>query len=158
MNIVQVFGLPRSGTNLLEYIIIHYFNIKYENLYQICEIKYKNYFKKEIALKHCKPFIKDNKIIIIYRELYLENISSNNYYHNINNKKQVHEDYLKSIDSFKNNKKCLIIKYEELVKNPKEIINSIEKFLLKKSNCYSLPKFRLDKSGGKNLTKEYFKK
>jgi hypothetical protein len=88
-NSVQVFGLPRSGTNLLEYMIRNYFNIEYNNLYKICDIQIYNKFKKINALKHSKPFIDNNKIIIIYKEEYLKSKSAIHYFKDYNTQKNV---------------------------------------------------------------------
>lgn len=153
-NSVQVFGLPRSGTNLIEYIIRYYYNIDYYNIYNICkEINYKHYYNKKIAIKHLYPFIDNNKIIIIFREKYLENKSSTLYYNNLKDKKNIYEKYLSKIKKNKDNKNCLIIKYEELYSNPEKILRKMDIFLNKKSISYKLPEYKCDRSGGKKLTK-----
>lgn len=157
-NEFQVFGLPRSGTNLIEYILIHYFDLNYKNIY--CEknntsMKLYNCDKK-YAIKHQIPFINNNKIIIIYKELYLKNISSNNYFDNYSTKQQTYHEYLNYIERFKNNASVLIIKYEELIKLTKENIIKMELFIGKKSKQYKLPKYKLNKDGGQTCSKELF--
>lgn len=86
----------------------------------------------------------------------MENISSNRYFKDSIVKKNVYNDYLKIIESFKNNKDCFIIKYEDIIEDPAKIILNIDLFLKLKSNCYILPKYRLDFSGGRGFTDEYF--
>ena len=57
-NEFQVFGLPRSGTNLIEHMLLYYFELNYKGLY--CEknntlIKSCNSHGK-YAIKHQFPF------------------------------------------------------------------------------------------------------
>jgi hypothetical protein len=158
-NEFQVFGLPKSGTNLIEYILLHYFELNYKNIY--CEknntlIKSFNSNGK-YAIKHQFPFIDNNKIIIIYKELYLENISSNGYFDNYLTKQQIYHEYLNYIEQFKNNANVLIIKYEELIELTKKNIIKIELFIGKKSKQYDLPKYQMNKDGGQTCSKKMFK-
>jgi hypothetical protein len=160
-NEFQVFGLPRCGTNLIEHILIYYFELNYKNIY----CKKQNVFYKststnsdgEYALKHQIPFIDNNKIIIIYRELYLENISSNSYFDNNLTKQSIYHEYLNYIDKLKNNSSVLIIKYEDLIQFTDENIIKMELFIGKKSKYMGLPKYKLNKDGGRTCSKDLFK-
>lgn len=72
MNDVQVFGLPRSGTNFIEWSLKNNFiDVKYSNLYEEkknIDIKMLQKFK-DMAVKHQYPSFKySNKIIVIYKE------------------------------------------------------------------------------------------
>jgi hypothetical protein len=133
-NIIQVYGLPRSGTNLIEYIIQKYYGIKYDNIYKLnYEIAYKSYIKKKMAIKHLLPVIDNNKIIIIYKKEYLKNKSSSTYYKNNQQKKEIYNFYIKYIKKYENNKDCFIIVYEDLLNNTRKILEDLDLFIGKKS-------------------------
>lgn len=69
-NTIQVFGLPRSGTNFLEWSIIEYFDgIKYVNIYEICDVSGLNIFGNNAAVKHSLPKLKySDHIVVIYKD------------------------------------------------------------------------------------------
>lgn len=47
---IEIFGLPRSGTNYLQFMVRQNFACHYENKYD-----FNTYLRKKTALKHCKP-------------------------------------------------------------------------------------------------------
>ena len=70
LNTIQVFGLPRSGTNFLEWSIVNYIdNIDYENKYQACDVMGLKKYGKRISLKHSLPTHNHSKyVIVIYKD------------------------------------------------------------------------------------------
>ena len=67
-NKVQVFGLPRSGTNFIEWTLQNNFNITYNNLYDVCNTVGLNEFGQRNALKHNYPILdRCDFAIVIYK-------------------------------------------------------------------------------------------
>lgn len=70
-NTLQVFGLPRSGTNFVEWCIVNYFDdVKYKNVYKPCNVEgIKRYRPNPDAYKHSYPTLGEEKgVIVIYKK------------------------------------------------------------------------------------------
>jgi len=69
-NLVQVFGLPRSGTNFIEWTLNNnFYGINYINLYQKCNTKGLSEYRKHVALKHSYPTLDySDYAIVIFKE------------------------------------------------------------------------------------------
>jgi len=126
-NTIQIFGLPRSGTNFLEWSIIEYFdNIKYENKYKICDVEGLNRYNHIIALKHSFPTLDHSDYIIVIYKDFEKWSKSYKKWSKQEPKKEIWENYLNTANKI-DNKRCLIISHEELVYNYEEIIKKISK-------------------------------
>ena len=131
-NTIQVFGLPRSGTNFLEWSIIEYFDgIKYVNIYEICDVSGLNIFGNKAAVKHSLPKLKySDHIVVIYKDFERWSKSYKKWSKR-EPKKEIWEKYLKKSSEI-DVKRCLIISHDELVSNYKET-------LIKISRKFNLP-------------------
>ena len=71
-NDIQVYGLPRSGTNLLEWSIVNYFEgVVYKNKYKVCDVEGLVKYGENIAAKHSYPsFEFSDKVVVIYKEFH----------------------------------------------------------------------------------------
>jgi len=126
-NTIQVFGLPRSGTNFLEWSIVEYFDsIIYENKYQTCDIEGLNKHNKLIALKHSYPSLDNSDYVIVIYKDFEKWSKSYKKWSKREVKKEIWENYL-NITNKIDNKRCLIISHDELVYNYEEIIKKISK-------------------------------
>ena len=151
-NDIQVYGLPRSGTNLLEWSLVNYFeDIVYENKYKVCDVegifKYGNY----IAAKHSYPsFEFSDKVVVIYKEFHKWEKSYKKWAKD-SPKKQVWENYIKKSESLDTNR-CIIISHKELNNNFEVTLKKIsDKFGFKLKNIeLSKPKNYMNRGGAKS--------
>jgi len=150
-NTVQIYGLPRSGTNFLEWTLKEYFkDIKYENFYEKCDVEKLNIFNKTVAIKHTYPSFKfSDKIIVIYKDFNKWNKS----YRKWSNKDgimEIWENYLNKSKEL-NSENCIIISHDELYRNYKNSINLFSKKFNLEVNEKEilLPKNRFNKGGSK---------
>lgn len=67
-NKIQVYGLPRSGTNFLEWSLVNNFkNLEYKNYYSKPDIK--EIPRTKVAIKHNFPNLHDSQFcIVIYKD------------------------------------------------------------------------------------------
>jgi len=126
-NTIQVFGLPRSGTNFLEWSIVEYFdNIKYENNYKVCDVEGLNKHNKHVALKHSLPTLKYSDYIIVIYKNFERWSKSYKKWSRESPKKKIWENYLESAHKL-DSERCLIILHEELFINYEDTIKKISK-------------------------------
>jgi hypothetical protein len=151
-NTIQVFGLPRSGTNFLEWSIVEYFDdIIYENKYQICDVEGLNKYDRLIALKHSYPSLDNsNYVIVIYKDFEKWSKSYKKWSKKLP-KKEIWEKYLKKSNEI-DVKRCLLISHDELFSNYKEILIKISrKFNLQLKNKPIIkPEGYFNKEGAKS--------
>lgn len=150
-NTVQIYGLPRSGTNFLEWTLKEYFkNIKYKDFYGKCDVKQLNIYNKNVAIKHCYPSFKfSDKVIVIYKDYEKWNKSYRNWSHK-NGIIEVWENYLKKSKELDSDN-CIIISHDELYCNYKNSINLFSKKFNLELNEKEilLPKNRFNKGGSR---------
>lgn len=157
---IQIWGLPRTGTNYLEYLIINNVNCTYINSHK----KLSDYFKynSKVALKHTKPSNTHSKYHIILLK------TSGNFIKSFTKWKKcsVNEaiitykkaicDYIKFYNE--NKDQCVIVFHEDLINNEKLFISKIiHKFNLRQrsKDIISIDK-RMDKSGGEGYTNKKY--
>jgi hypothetical protein len=70
-NLIQVYGLPRSGTNFVEWTLQKYFSqINYQNIFlNETDIPKLKKYQNKIALKHSYPNLNHSEYAIIICEL-----------------------------------------------------------------------------------------
>tara|TARA_Y100001972_G_C7645185_1_gene324196 strand:+ start:397 stop:870 length:474 start_codon:yes stop_codon:yes gene_type:complete len=142
-NDIQVFGLPRSGTNFIEWSLKNNFkNIFYNNLY----MDYKN---KQISVKHYFPsFIYSDYVIIIYKEYnpWLISMKKDGKHPS---EWPEYEQFLKVANSLPKDK-TIIIEHTWAVENYFQLLDLIsEKFNFELIDNPTQPKYRLNKLGAK---------
>lgn len=153
----RVYGLPRSGTNFLEYLIRNNTDLEYKNEFGISP-----YFGKYSAIKHCKPKDDDKDLyILIFKNKNNFTISYNKW------RKTPKDKILKMYDIamndyvefYKNNKnKTVIIAYEQLIGNEIKLLNHLStEYGVGLTKDIDIPKKRMDKSGGKGITGAEFR-
>lgn len=121
-NTIQVYGLPRSGTNFLEWTLMEYFkNFNYKNFYKKCDVKHLNIYNKKVATKHSYPsFEFSDKIIVIYKDYDKWNKSYRKWSNN-NGSMEIWKNYLNKSKEL-NSDNCIIISHDELYNNYKNNI------------------------------------
>lgn len=152
-NLIQVYGLPRSGTNFVEWTLVNNFvDLKYKNIYlpsgdENIPPVVSSVRKGKIALKHSYPSLQYSKYaIVIYKEWDPFSISFKKWA-NRSCPIDQYEKYLniaKSLDS----KRCLFIEHSLAHNNYNSFVDKIsEKFKVKKNNVIKKPLNRLNKAG-----------
>ena len=162
MKKIWVFGLQRSGTNFLEYLIRKNLNVSYETEY--CDNEYIG--KIHDSLKHSKPKLGDDidYYILIFKlkPNFVE--SFNKWRIGTGAKIKINPDVLYDkmvkdyIDFYnKNREKCILVLYEDLYGNEGEFINFVsDKFTIDVNGEIDIPKNRMGRNGGGTTTKESF--
>ena len=149
-NTIQVFGLPRSGTNFIEWSIQQYLQgIFYENKYQPCNVPWLCEYGKNVALKHSFPNLNHSEYaIIIYK-----NFASWKKNYNIRCRRNTitQEEFNSYIDiSFTLPfDKVITINHEYACMNYQEVIRNISDFfnIPLKSNKIVQPNGYMDRAG-----------
>lgn len=158
---IQVYGLPRSGTNYLEYLIRNNIDCNYTNEYKENSPYFE--FRTKVALKHTKPdeSYADYHVIILKKSGNFINSYVNwkkcNRNEAIETYKKAINDYLKF---YKDNiNSCIIIFHEDLINNENIFIEKLkDKFNLKqKTNEIICTEKRMNKSGGKGVINQEYK-
>lgn len=124
-NDIQVYGLPRSGTNLLEWSLVNNFkDVVYENKYKVCDVEGIFKYGKYIAAKHSYPsFEFSDKVVVIYKEFHKWEKSYKKWSKQTP-EKQVWENYIKKSESLDTDK-CIIITHKELNNDYQNTLNKI---------------------------------
>lgn len=159
---VRIYGLPRSGTNFLEYLIRNNTDCIYEYDYK----KGDEYlgWSSEIAIKHCCPNDDDNLdiylIIVKNKSSFIESYKKwdkYNYSHrDISNMyEKAIDDYIKFKQDYPS--KVEIIPYEKLVGNEAKYLKILSyKFGFNINDKIDIPKKKMSRDGGISLTKKVF--
>ncbi len=151
-NDVQVFGLPRSGTNFIEWSLQNNFkNLSYKNIYT-------NFNNNQISVKHDLPsFTYSNYVIVIYKEynLWIASMKKDN--KNPSNFPEYKKFLQTSNDLPKN--KTIIVEHTWAVKNYFKMLDLIsKKFNFELIDNLIQPKYKLNKGGShSSQTNELFK-
>lgn len=137
-NIIQIYGLPRSGTNFLEWSIQTYFNTDYTNVRQVCDVKGLPEYGIEVALKHSYPsLLHSDYCIVIYKELHKWKDSvqrrgvARGY--KITNEvcETVYHNYLRVANSL-DKSKSIVVKHEDACREYESLIKTV-------SNKFNIP-------------------
>lgn len=155
----MIYGLPRSGTNFLEYLVRNNIQCKYETKY----VGGGKYRKGKMALKHSTPDEKHGDYFIILLKTSGNFVKS---YRKWSGSTEAHalfvyndmiKEYLKFYLS--NDDRTVIIFHEDLIGNEEKYIDRIcWKFGLKRSTDeFVKPKvgIKMDKSGGMSFKGHY---
>lgn len=136
---VRVFGLERSGTNLMEWVVRNHFNPDYQRIMIKGTHPSMRYYKHPQSLKHTLPTLDySEKIIVVYKpyEQWVE--SWERYYkrgagyrlggdHGCS--KYVHDMYLKIANHYKEEGKAYVIDYNEFIADYEGKVKEIGEFL-----------------------------
>lgn len=160
-NDIQVFGLPRSGTNFVEWTLMNNFEeIQYSNIYAICNVYGIEMYRT--AVKHNLPCFKySDKIIVIYKD-YDKWIDSfrrdNRKFIRKADPKQIWKKYYDHALALPE-EKTIIVNHTWAVKNYNEFLELIKKkFKFKLIENPVQPEIRTDGGGaGCQLSGEKFK-
>lgn len=88
-NTIQIYGLPRSGTNYLEYLMLNNLKVSYERIFVVSQNRKEFNFEKKIALKHLIP---KRKYSAYYLIIYKSPKKWLNSFYNYNNKQLLYND------------------------------------------------------------------
>ena len=136
---IDIYGLPRTGTNYLEYLV-RYNLCSYERNFVP---KWQTYiFDYEISYyvskKHSNPNLHDNNNVLIILKKYPNFLKSFHKWHGVGIRKrsehEIFEMYKKAIADYlkyyeKNSENTIIILFEKLLHNEKQVLQRIsEKF------------------------------
>ena len=155
---MMIYGLPRSGTNYLEYMVRNYVDVDYDNQYR------KNpYMGISSSTKHCEPNLEDggDYNILIYKSWpnYKESF---NKWHNKKRVKKPKEMYDKAMSDYvkfyeANPDTTIIVRYEDALNNEQSLFEYIgTKFGLNVKDNLEAPKRRMNRSGGKGMVMKPF--
>lgn len=150
-NLVQPFGLPKSGTNFLEWSLVHNFKgLDYMNLYTKGNIPQFLKHRKRQSVKHCFPCLDySDKAIIIVKEFdnWVESMTGEGWGKYAS--KQIYDTYLQRGYDLPINKR-VVLKYEHFNKYYNNALNHIAGRLnLELSYPIIKPKYKLNKEGAK---------
>ena len=155
-NLIQVFGLPRSGTNFVEWSLKHNFiDVPYKNIYVNGNVKGLREYGKTVALKHNYPSLDySDFIIVIYKEYEAWKMSMSIGLHDGKSRgpatKEVYDSYLDSANNLPKDK-VMVISYKDLYENYSEYMVKISnKFGVELAKEIKKPKNKLD-GGGANV-------
>ena len=157
MKNINVFGLPRSGTNFLEYMLRYYVE---------CELPEINgnskYIKRDnVAIKHCEPNNELSDIQILIIKSWVNFLPS---YIKWDKKSDIFikQAYILAMDDYlkfylNNQENCVIIFYEDLLNNEEEFLNYLsETFQINFIKKFKVPKKRMDRNSGKSTNTQDF--
>jgi hypothetical protein len=155
---VRIYGLPRSGTNFLEFLINKNTDCRYETEYR----DRSEYTNKYSAIKHCKP-LEDGKDLYIFIIKNKENFIKS--YKKWDNKPKEYiealyntglNDYIEFVKEYPN--KSVIIPYEKLLYNEYAYMKKLSiEFGFRLNDDFKIPKKRMNRNGGKSATNIDFK-
>jgi len=137
----RVYGLERSGTNLMEWIVREHFNPNYERIDVIGNNILMRKYREKQSLKHTLPTCINDKNIVMYKpfEQWVE--SWNKYYKRGDNyilggdvgcSKEVYDMYLNTAIEYNlkpNDLSFLLINYNDLMDNYESVIKRIAEYL-----------------------------
>ena len=159
-NLIQVFGLPKSGTNFIEWMLINNFsNIKYKNIYVKENIISYPTINNTYILKHSYPNLKYSEFaIVVYKSFNDWCKSMKKAYPESKPTKKTYNKYLNKSKELSTDK-VLIVDYLYAYQNYEELIFKISKMIkVKPNNKIIKPKNRLNRGGASvKETNEKFK-
>ena len=158
-NLIQVFGLPRSGTNFMEWTLNNNFtDVNYVNIYTKCDTQGLREFGKICALKHSYPnFNYSNYVLVIYKT-YDEWVKSTKKDGRGSASQEIYDEYLKIANTLPKDK-CLLVSFKDAYNNYESLVNIIGELInVKPKEIITKPTGRLTRGGaGAGETNEKFK-
>jgi len=150
-NKVQIFGLQRSGTNLIEWSLINNFkDIKYSNLYDDSNIPNYIRFNEKQVVKHHFPTLEYSDYAFIVYKKYKDWLGSMIKYRKRKFvKKEIHDEYLKRARELPSDK-IIIHEYTYIMNHYKKVLEEMaDKFNLILVDDIKMPNNRLTSGGAR---------
>lgn len=157
-NRIQIYGLPRSGTNFFEWCIVNYFdNVAYKNIYQECDVPGLREHKRRVALKHSFPNLDHSEFCIVVYKEYDE--WKNSYKKRGKPSRETWQKYLDCANAL-DKSKCFIYEHKYAYNNLENVLKEISEKtgLTLKDVDIVPPKYYLNRGGavvGQIKGKEY---
>ncbi len=139
MNNIDIYGLPRTGTNYLEYLVRHnlcYYERNFVPKWQTYIFDY--HISYYVAKKHSNPGLHTNNNVLIILKKYPNFLKSFKKWQGVGIRKrseyEIFEMYKKAIADYlkyyeKNSESTIIVLFEKLLHNEKAVLQRIsEKF------------------------------
>jgi len=153
-NNIQVYGLPRSGTNFMEWTLRNnFYNVDYHNIDAINEVKGSG---PHLTLKkHNYPILDTSEgIIVIYKEFDEWRKSLKRGGMNLLIDREAHQNYIDRAKEF-DSSKVLIVEHEWCLNHYYKLLERISiKFGLELKHDWEQPLKRMSTDGGVTLTNE----
>lgn len=145
-NIVQVYGIPRSGTNFVEWSLVNNFvNLEYKNIY-INTLSRKTLFKTKVVKHQYPSFDYSEYVIVIYKKFQNSQESYKKWYGRTLGR-ETYDKYLLRARTL-NPRKTIIFEHSWLVDNYQEGMKQVsEKFGLKLKDKIIQPLNRMNYGG-----------
>jgi len=158
-NIIQVFGLPRSGTNFMEWTLNNNFiGVNYVNIYTKCDTQGLREYGKKCALKHSYPNLNHSDYALVIYKTYDEWFKSMKKDRRGSASQQTYDEYLMVANNLPKDK-CLLVSFKEAYNNYEYLVNRIGELInVKPKETIMKPNGRLNRGGaGVGETNEKFK-
>lgn len=158
-NLIQVYGLRRSGTNFIEWSLVNNFsNVNYKNVRKSCNVPGSDY-GSNIALKHSFPSLKHSKFAIVIFKEYEEWTKSilRAYDQSKILSRKDYNTYLKKAKDLDQDR-TIIIEHRDALENYVSLLNNIQdKFNITLNSNIKFPTKRLNRSGAKaSMTSKHY--
>lgn len=159
-NIIQVYGMQRSGTNFLEYTLRYNFDIDYDGTtWGIGEVPGDERYAMKQSLKHLLPKRNRGKALIIRRDFDVWNESVKRQFPMCRYNKDIYNFYYDT--PYRENwhtDDYLLVEHEWCVKNYEMLLNSIRgRFLVHYKEDWKQPMKRVHWDSGTTLLEEDYK-
>lgn len=148
-NLVQVYGLPRSGTNFMEWTLKNNFSgIDYKNLYSTTGLISKPIKSGKYSLKHTYPNLIHSKFaIVIYKEYNEWCKSFKKAYPDNHPDKKIYDTFLRKARELPR-EKVIVIEFRNAYRNYEEFIYRLSKMIgIEPNKKIKKPKNKLDRGG-----------
>lgn len=124
-NLIQVFGLPRSGTNFMEWTLNNNFKgVNYINLYAKCNTYGLREFGKLCAFKHSYPNLNRSDYALVIYKTYDKWVKSMKKDKRGSTSKEIYDEYLNFANSLPKDK-CILISFEDAYNNYEDLVKRI---------------------------------
>lgn len=153
---VRVFGMRRSGTNMMEWVVREHFYPHYNGIAVIQDNLYHNKQGKYENLKHCLPTLEySDKIIVIFKPYaqWVESVKRIGYTETSQEAWSEHLYHSMKLPT----DKCYLVDYNDFIDNYEHHVLAISEFLDEPINqVIPLPKLKFNRDGGKTLSNKLF--
>ena len=151
---VRIYGLPRSGTNFLEYLIRQNTDFEYEN-----EYAWNDYLGEETAVKHCPPVSHEKDVTIL---LFKQRGNFTKSFTNWNTAIDPHSlydqmmiDYTTFIEAHRNS--AVAVSFEKLLGSEPELMQALcVRFQVEVFEPLAIPVGYMDRDGGLSTIDQAF--
>lgn len=160
-NKVQVFGLQRSGTNFLEWSLRNNFDINYQNISSIGNVKGDMWYGKNQSLKHCLPTLEHSDYaIVIWRDYDKWNNSVQRAFPHCNYTKTNWYQYITHSYNFANENygKVMLVEHKWAVENYETMLKAMGKlFQIELKKDWRQPTNYMNRDGGITMSNSEFR-